>query len=155
VDDDTLIPRNALVQLIHHKADIVGGFYYRKYLPLESVGMFENADGVPSILENYTIGDIIHNTLVLPSGCTLIRTEVFKKMEYPYYRTITVSGRATLTEDTYLCQKLRDIGVDVITDTGVQCLHIDRTRGVLYGNPQIIDYKRNEIKPEWRDYFAV
>ena len=153
VDDDVLIPRNALVQLIHHNADIVGGMYYRKYFPLETVGMHLDEEGFPCSVK-YTMGDVIHNTLVLPSGCTLIKVEVLKKLEAPWYKTITVKGRPTLTEDTYLCQRLRDIGVDIITDTGIQCLHIDYSKGIIYGHPDIVDQKQNRVRPEWVEYFA-
>lgn len=155
VDDDVIVPRNALVKLIKHKVDVVGGMYYRKYFPLETVGMHENGDGQPGSMDDYTIGDIIHNTLVLPSGCTLIKVEVLKKIEYPWYKIITVNGRPTLTEDTYLCQKLKNIGVDIITDTSIQCIHVDYNKGVFYGHPNIVDQKLNAIRPEYRDYFAI
>jgi hypothetical protein len=155
VEDDNLIPRNALVQLMKHKANIVGGFYYRKYLPLESTGMHYNENGEPTSIDDYKIGDIIHNTLVLPMGCTLIKTEVFKDMEYPWYKEVKVSGRPTLTSDTYICEKLRLKDIDVITDTGVQCLHIDREKGIIYGHPEIVDYDNNTVRENWREYFAV
>jgi len=154
VEDDNLIPKNALVQLIHHNADIVGGMYYRKYLPLETAGMHTDKDGFPSSVQ-YEIGDIIHNTLVLPMGCTLIKVEALKKMEFPWYKAVGIAGRPALTSDTYMCQKMRDIGADVITDTGVQCLHIDKTKGIIYGHEKIVDYKNNTVREEWRDYFAI
>lgn len=155
VEDDNLIPRNALVQLIHHNTDMVGGLYYRKYLPLETAGMHYDKDGCPSSIDNYEIGDIIDDTLVLCSGCTLIKVETLKKIEFPWYKSINVANRPALTSDTYICQKMREIGAKIVTDTGVQCLHIDRTKGILYGHPDIIDFEKNEIKPEWREYFAV
>lgn len=155
VEDDTLIPRNALVQLIHHDTDMVGGLYYRKYLPLETAGMHYNKDGCPCSIDNYKIGDIIENTLVLCSGCTLIKVDTLKKLEYPWYKSINIDGRPALTSDTYICEKMREIGVNILTDTGVQCIHIDRTKGILYGHPDIIDYDKNEIKTEWREYFAI
>ena len=153
VEDDNLIPRNALVQLLHQNADIVGGIYYRKYLPLETAGMHLDKEGFPCSIE-YTIGDVIHNTLVLPSGCTLIKVETLKKIEFPWYKTVGVAGRPAITSDTYLCQKMRDLGVDIVTDTGVQCLHIDREKGIIYGHPDIVDFEKNTVREEWRDYFA-
>jgi hypothetical protein len=155
VDDDTIIPRSALVKLIKHNTDVVGGMYYRKYLPLETTGMHETKEGQPCSIDDYKIGDIIHNTLVLPSGCTLLRVDTLKKIGFPWYKTITVNGRPTLTEDTYICQKLKDVGVDIITDTSVQCIHVDYTNGIFYGHPEIVDYDKNEIRPGYRNYFAV
>ena len=155
IDDDTLIPRTALVRLYKHNADVVGGLYYRKYLPIETVGMYEDKDGCPGSLDKYEVGEVIHNTLVLPSGCTLFKVEALKKISPPWYKTITVQGRPTLTEDTYMSQRLRDVGVDVITDTGIQCIHVDFSRGIFYGHPSIVDSEKNEIKEEYRDYFAI
>jgi len=154
VEDDNIIPRDALVRLIHHKADVVGGLYYRKYLPLETAGMHYDKDGSPSSIE-FEIGDVIHDTLVLPMGCTLIKTSVFEKMEKPYFKEATINGRPALTSDTYFCQRCRDIGVDIITDTSVQVLHVDKHNGKLFGHQSIIDYDNNWIKPEFRDYFAI
>lgn len=155
VDDDVLIPKNALVQLIHHKADIVGGFYYRKYYPLESVGMHVNEDDCPVPIEGYKIGDIIHNTLVLPSGITLIKTDVFKNMDSPCYRTCTINNRPTITEDTYFCQKARDLNYDIITDTGIQGVHVDKKGGYLFGHPEIVNANKNQVYENWRGYFAI
>ena len=155
VEDDNLIPKNALVQLMSHKADVVGGFYYRKYLPLETAGMHLTANGEPCSIEDFKIGDIIHDTLVLPMGCTLIKTDVFRRMEFPYYKEVKVKDRPALTSDTYFCEKARKAKVDLVTDTGIQCLHIDRTNGIIYGHPEIVDYEKNEVKENWRDYFAI
>jgi len=155
VDDDVLVPRNALVQLIHHKSDIVGGFYYRKYFPLESCGMHVDNINQPIPIEDFKIGDVIHNTLVLPSGCTLIKVDLFKKMESPWYRTCTVNNRPTITEDTYLCQKIRDLSMDIITDIGVQCIHVDKEKGTLYGHPEIVNVEKNQVYQQYREYFAI
>ena len=133
---------------------MAGGMYYRKYLPLETAGMHYDEDKHPGSIK-YEIGDIIHNTLVLPMGCTLIKVSALKQLQYPWYKAISANGRPAITSDTYICEKFRGIGMDIITDCGVQCLHIDREKGILYGHKNIIDYKKNEVKVEWRDYFAV
>jgi len=156
VDDDTIIPRNALVQLFSHQADIIGGFYYRKYFPLESVGMFEAEDTTPYALDgSYKFGEVLHNVLVLPSGCTLIKVDLFKRMEPPWYKTFTVNQRASLTEDSYLCQRLREMDVDVMMDTSVQCLHVDKQKGTIYGHPEFIDAHTNTLNTKYSDYFAA
>jgi glycosyltransferase involved in cell wall biosynthesis len=155
VDDDCVIPRNALVTLFKHNVDIVGGMYYRKYFPVETVPMVETEDGTPGSYDNYKIGDVLHNCLVLPSGCTLIKTDAFKRMEAPYYKTITVQGRPTITEDTYICQRMRDIGVDIILDTSIQCLHLDLGNRKIFGHPDIVDFKNNVIKEGYENYFAT
>lgn len=163
IDDDVWAPANSLVQLYHHNADVAGGIYYRKYFPLETVGMYEDEQKRPvSLHGKYKMGDIIHNSLVLPSGLTLIRTSVFEKMipdwrdhkETPmWYKTYNIKQRAQVTEDTYICQRFRDLGIDVITDTGVQGIHVDKQLGIFYGHPDIV--KNNTVVEEWRPYFAL
>ena len=156
IDDDLIVPRNVLVQLYHHNTDIVGGFYYRKYLPLESVGMIEVEDNgvlVPSRIAGFRVGDVLHNTLVLPSGCSLIRTEVFRNITKPWYRTVTIEGAPAVTEDTYFCQKARDVGYDIVTDTGVQCLHVDEQSGRAFGHPDFIDNVSSMVKD--LNYFCL
>jgi hypothetical protein len=157
--------KNTLVKLLHlledNNAMIGGGFYYKKYFPLESVGMHVGLDDDPTRIKDYKIGDIIHNTLVLPSGCTLIKFKVFLDMEFPWYRTITVQGKPALTEDTYFCQKARAMGLDILTDTGLQCIHVDKERGIFYGHKDIVDVIEQGpniitiVKPEWRDKYAA
>jgi hypothetical protein len=161
IDDDTVIPRNALVQLFHHlqnneNALLAGGSYYRKYLPLESVPMLEAEDTTPYAMDgNAKIGEVHHNCLVLPSGCTLIDMKLFDMLEEPYYQAHTVSGRAALTEDTVICQKARDLGVDIILDTGIQCLHVDKSNGKIYGHSKIVNPLDNTINTNYKDYFAA
>lgn len=152
VDDDTLIPRNALVQLISNKEKVVGGMYYRKYMPLESVPMIE-VNGVPAVVEDYIIGHKYENCLVLPSGCTLIHRSVLEAVEKPWYKSFTVADRAALTEDTYFCGKLQKADIHPMLDTAVQCLHIDREKGLLYGHPDIV--QDNRISQKYVDYFCI
>lgn len=148
IDDDLIIPRNTLVKLISHEADIVGGFYYRKYLPLESVGMREillNNEKVPSRIKDYKIGDIIHNTLVLPSGLSLVKLDIFKNISEPWFRTVNIEGAPAITEDTYFCQKAKSAGYDIITDTGIQGIHVDIQNNKIYGHPEIVNNEHNAI----------
>lgn len=152
VDDDLIIPIHTVVQLYKHRAPVVGGMYYRKYFPLETCGMYE-IDGRPASLDNYKIGEIIHNTLVLPSGCTLFNVEdTFNKLEQPWYKTITIQGRCAVTEDTYICERLRGLDIDILTDTGIQCVHVDRERGLFYAHEEVV--QQNKVKEELAPFYA-
>jgi len=161
IDDDMIVPRNALVQLFHilrnsKNALMAGGSYYRKYFPLESVEMLEAEDTTPYALDgNAEIGKIYHDCLVLPSGCTLIDMKLFEMLEEPYYVAHTIFGKAALTEDTVICQKARNLGVDIILDTGIQCLHVDKQTGQIYGHENIVDPRSNTINTKYARYFAA
>lgn len=76
-------------------------------------------------------------------------------MEFPYFKAVDVNGSPSITSDVYFCEKARRAGYDIVTDCGVQCLHVDKERGVLYGHPEIVDHEKNEIKEQWHNYFAM
>jgi hypothetical protein len=77
-------------------------------------------------------------------------TEHFEDVDY-----VTVTTMETF-EDTYLCQKARDINVDdIILDTGIQCIHVNKERGIMYGHKDIVDQKNNIVYENWREYFSI
>jgi predicted O-methyltransferase YrrM len=153
VDDDVIVPKDALISLLKHNADIAAGVYYRKHYPLETAGMNCNAEGFMSSVDDYKIGDVIHNTFVIPAGCSLLKIEAMKKIDPPWYRTIMCGGVISLTEDAYFGYVYRRAGIDAITDTSVQCLHVD-SKGILYGHPEVVDAGANAILPKYKDAFA-
>ena len=156
IDDDLIIPNNTLVILMNHLKngyDIAGGFYYRKYKPVESCSMVEDARGRPNRIE---LGKelLIENPLVLCSGCTLFKTEVFENLEKPWYKQITVKERLVVTEDTYFCQRIKELNkLKSVIDTSIQCIHVDKENGIFYGNENII--KNNQIIEKYRQFYAV
>ena len=158
VDDDVIIPKNALVTLmehLHNGYDVASGFYYRKYKPLESAPMVEDKKGRPGRVE-FEIGDLIENPLVFCSGCTLYKVDAFRRIENPWYKDIFMDGRVQVTEDTYFCQQLRNLKdppVKTVLDTNVQCLHVDKAKGILYGHPDIVE--DNVVLEKYRDGFAL
>lgn len=159
IDDDLIIPKNILVALMEHLRngyDIASGFYYRKYEPLESCSMVEDKDKRPSRVDFNEIGETFDDVLVVCSGCTLFKVDVFKRIESPWYKEIFVDGRAQVTEDTYMCQQIRNVenpSIKTILDTGMQCIHVDKTKGVLYGHPEII--QNNMVVEKFRGVYAV
>lgn len=157
LDDDLIIPRNTIVTLINYIKngyDVASGFYYRKYFPLESCSMMEDKKGRPDRVD-FKIGDIFENILVLCSGCTLFKTEVFKRIEKPWYKEIYVNGKVQVTEDTYMCQQIRnsEISNKTILDTGIQCIHVNKDTGVLYGHTDII--QNNAIIEKYRSEYTI
>ena len=77
----------------------------------------DNPDGHAGLVELYTA----------PMGCTLIKVDVFKKIEMPWFVT---TGQ--LTQDSFFSQKARDAGYTLWCDTSIRCDHIDRDTGIVY-----------------------
>ena len=134
IDYDVVPPPNALVRLRSLDVDIAAGVYHLKQIPSHPLIFVE---GWPGAFEDYDIGDLVKVDGV-GMGCTLIKTDVFRKIEEPWFKT--VAGHTddmrdvlpTMTEDIYFCRKAKDAGYEVIVDTGIQCAHVDSGGGFLF-----------------------
>ena len=147
-DHDTIVPLDALTILIARQLDVVGGLYYSKSKPPWPL-MF--VDGRPYLHHE-------HGALVkveaLGMGCTLIRTDVFRKLDPPWFKTANEAARvdalsvtnSSHTEDTFFCKRVREeLGIYPHVDTGVVCAHKDLTTGTKYF------YDPELAAPAWRE----
>ena len=146
VDNDVVLPKDALVNLLddpkevclgyyaHRDADNIyrgrtcicrlrqpdGGFYFN--YPLESEytsrEMAELREAGEYKLEIHGGG----------MGCALIRTEVFREIKYPWYDWINYAddNRGMLSEDLYFCEQCIGHGIKRYADTRVACGHMLR-----------------------------
>ncbi|GAG60555.1 unnamed protein product, partial [marine sediment metagenome] len=63
-------------------------------------------------------------------GITLVKVDVFDKLEWPYWDNIRSPGAIERGEDLYFCRKAIDAGFDIWCDPKVKCNHI-RMSGLL------------------------
>jgi hypothetical protein len=77
VDSDMKCPPQALIKLLSDDKDIVAAFYNRRVPPYDTVG---HLIGKPDIS-----GGGIHAADVVPGGFTLVRREVYEKIDPPWY----------------------------------------------------------------------
>ncbi len=127
VDDDLVVPQDALQKLYALNLDIVGGWYPKKTPIPESATMI-------SVPGSASMQPVPHNTTgvievdwALTGGCTLIKMDVFKRIPYPWYLT-TAQG----TEDTYFSARCREVGIKQYLDTSIKCGHVDKATGDEY-----------------------
>jgi GT2 family glycosyltransferase len=59
-------------------------------------------------------------------GCALIKTDVFKTIEYPWYDWVNYKHRGMLSEDLYFCEQCKKHNIPIYTDTRVNCGHMLR-----------------------------
>lgn len=61
-------------------------------------------------------------------GCALIRTEVFRKLTYPWYDWVNYgdANRGMLSEDLFFCVLCRNSGIPIYGDVRVGCGHLLR-----------------------------
>lgn len=151
IEDDTFPPLDAIERLLAHDEDIVCGWYPKRQAG-KRVGVpiilnngkrqtLDDPDAYSDLVELRRIerqqeGDqeddsVAYSDLVelytAPMGCTLIKVDVFKKIEMPWFVT---TGQ--LTQDSFFSQKARDAGYTLWCDTSIRCDHIDRDTGIVY-----------------------
>lgn len=123
VEDDTFPPPDALIKLKNHDLDVVGGWYPKKTPAKE---------GTPIVLVNNKREALkpdgnVHEVYTIPMGCTLFKTEIFRKIKFPWF--VTTSN---LTQDSFFSQLARDAGYKLYCDTSIRCKHIDRVTGEVF-----------------------
>lgn len=152
VDYDVAVPANALIKLLSLKVPIAAGVYHLKQIPSYPLIFVKGWTGA---FEDYEAGDLIKADGV-GMGCTLIRMDVFDKMEPPYFKTVPGYTPENpnemlgyMTEDIYFCDKARNAGFDIVVDTSIQCGHVDWKTGIIYKGEMDPSGKTKRIVPSW------
>lgn len=144
VDNDVVLPKDALVNLLDDAKDVCLGYYahrdtdniYRgkscvcklydnngiKYFnyPLESE--YSSAE-LSKLKDDGQFKVQIHGGGM---GCALIKADVYRRLPYPWYDWVNYKSRGMLSEDLYFCELCRKAKIPIFTDTRVGCGHIFR-----------------------------
>lgn len=135
IDDDVLLPWDALIRLHEHQLPIVAGMYFLKQSPSYPLLWRDDRIGYLRPGVDFKVGDLVK---VAGTGCgvLLVRTSVFEKLEAPFFKTgPSKRDDGTIehhTEDAFFFQKCAKAGIDVYVDSSVRCGHQDRTTGRVY-----------------------
>lgn len=122
VDSDIVLPRNALVKLLSHKKDIVSGIYRQRVLDQTLPEIYINGQRAS---EEDLAKDQLLEVDSCGFGCTLITTELIKKIGYPQFvYHSSIDFKDTVSEDTDFCIKARERQSKVYVDTSIRCGHI-------------------------------
>lgn len=125
IEDDTFPPLDAIERLLAHNKDIIGGWYPKR--------QDDSRVGVPIVIENGIRKTLdqpdgsLREVYTIPMGCTLIKTDVFKQLDMPWFVTT-----AQLSQDSFFSQKAREAGYTLWCDTSILCKHVDRETGKIY-----------------------
>lgn len=127
IEDDTFPPLDAIARLLAHDKDIVGGWYpKRQDGPRVGVPIILN-NGKRQTLDNPDAYSGLVELYTMPMGCTLIKMEVFTRIEMPWFVT---TGQ--LSQDSFFSQKAREAGYTLWCDPSIRCDHVDRDTGITY-----------------------
>lgn len=144
IGDDTINPPHTLRQFIFRMENVkdcgvVGGVYCVKTEPSAPLVFKDN--GVGSYWD-WKIGEFFEVT-GLGMDCTLIRTDIFRKMAAPWFKTVDKDGfmdgtnyAEMWTEDLYFLHRVRnETEFKVYCDASVLADHVDVTTGKVYKLP--------------------
>lgn len=86
VDTDMVFPADALVRLINRQKEIVGCVYNKRVPPYETMGQLTTPQGVtPEQAVSLSRKGGLWEATMLPGGMILIKTEVFRKLHWPWF----------------------------------------------------------------------
>ena len=146
VDSDTVLPEDALVNLLDGGKDVCLGYYAHRgtdnvYSGRTNICRLYQPNGTKyfnyPLESEYTAADMkamqdagqykvqVHGGGM---GCALIKTDVFRILKYPWYDWVNYADdhRGMLSEDLYFCEGCRKHRIPIFTDTRVACGHILR-----------------------------
>lgn len=150
VDNDVVLPKDALTNLLSHSKEVCLGYYahrdtdniYRgktcicKLKDEKGVAYFnyplESAYSAEELQSKVTNGEFLIHIHGGGMGCALIKTNVFRALKYPWYDWVNYESKRVLSEDLYFCEACRKANIKIYADTRVNCGHM--LRHVQYCN---------------------
>ena len=146
VDNDVVLPKDALLKLLENGKDVCLGFYAHRgtdnlYDGRTCICKLKQPDGTNyynyPLESEYTAAEMREmkeagETAILVHGggmgCALISTEVFRKASYPWYDWVNYgdANRGMLSEDLYFCEVCRTFKIPIYADVRVGCGHLFR-----------------------------
>lgn len=117
LDSDMIFPANIVDRLLAHDKTIVGATYMSRR-PRPDIGqhvlLHRELDGKPSHL-----GTGIRRVEALPTGCLMVKTEVFSVLPAPWFYFGLQPDGHMVGEDYAFCRAVRERGLDIWLDPDV------------------------------------
>jgi hypothetical protein len=111
IDSDMIFPADIVIKLHQRHKDIVGCVYRARSEPHQFVSL--HLDGTPVDGTETGIREMLH----IPSGMMLVKTEVFRRMGYPwFFNTYGVTPEEFVGNDINFCHKAQEKGFKVHAD---------------------------------------
>lgn len=138
VDNDMTLPTDALTRLVAANVDVASGWYLRRSVDTRQSNAYRIDDPGGRPYYGYPNGSAysadellgmdglvrVHGTGM---GCCLIRTDVFRRLQYPWFDWVNYADRhGMLSEDLYFCLALNRAGIPIHVDPHVACGHLFR-----------------------------
>lgn len=144
VDNDTVVPKETLVWMLDDAKQVCLGYYAHRgpdnvYTGNTNICRLYDKNGVKYFhypLESEYLGSELHAMAEAGQykvqvhgggmGCSLIKVDLFRRLNYPWYDWVHYKTGKMLGEDLYFCELCRKSGIPIFTDTRVNCGHLLR-----------------------------
>lgn len=141
VDNDIVLPKDALTRLLSHGLDVCLGFYAHRdwdnvFRGLTCIGKLKDKDGNDYFSfprESLYTKEEVLGMAQAPvhvhgggMGCALIKGDVFRRVKFPYFDWVNYESNQLLSEDLFFCLRCRDAGIRIHADPAVRCGHLFR-----------------------------
>ena len=138
VDSDMTLPRDALANLLDDGVDVASGWYLRRSVDTRQTNAYRLCDEHGRSYYGYPNESAYHADEIAASdglvrvhgigmGCFLVRTDVFRRLPYPWFDWVNYADRhGMLSEDLYFCSALGKAGIPIHVDPRVGCGHLFR-----------------------------
>ena len=136
IDNDIVVPPDALKNLLEGDPDVCLGYcparnsanVYDGKTAMYRMGEFDYTDQLHAA-ELSALASSQVNRLQLHGGgaaIALIKTDVFRRLPYPWFCWVNYQNRSVLSEDLYFCERCGEAGIKIEVDTRVSCGHLLR-----------------------------
>jgi len=127
VDQDIILPKNAIETLINHNKKIISGLYFNpikrggelKMSPTMWVQFQENKEKMVPIKDDVALGNYFLEITSCGSGCLLIHRTVLEKIKFRYNLK-----EGDGVDDVFFCKDAKEAGFKIYADTAVKCQHM-------------------------------
>lgn len=119
VDDDQIFPADTLEKLLSYDKDIIGAQVFKRREMYEPcVYTLKNSKYYPVLVNRFIEVDAIG------TGILLIKTEVFKKVKFPWFETTYDKNGTHWSVDFMFCKKAKKLGYKIYCDPSIEIGHI-------------------------------
>ena len=126
LDSDIVLPKDTLTKMLAADKDIISGLYIQRIPNTHTLEVYmDTPNGGCTNIPYELIKDRgVVEIAACGMGAALIKSEVFRKMEYPhFFYKEALTMRDTVSEDVYFCKKARNSGFTVWADASIKCDH--------------------------------
>lgn len=125
VDSDIVLPPETLVWFLEKPVDVCFGLYPHKNTKDGEAEIFKL--GTIDYSRRFKFSELSGDRIRIKGagcGCAFVKTDIFKRLKYPWFKFVAYPNCTFLSEDLYFCSEASNLGIDIWADTRIRCGHL-------------------------------